>query len=310
MSLDEPGPRRAVPDDRGDPGGDAITRSRTLLEGLLKLCVAAACLVGAIAAYRLLLHPLIESAFSLGEHALSIVRRVDIFFAAVLSYWAFVRYYERRAAQELSLPWRWMVLAAVAGAGSIGATILALYATGHYQLMSLRGFGQAPGILGTIWIAAVIEEVAFRGILFRILEERIGTRVAAVASAAIFSVAHLANNGVQGVTLISVTLAGLMWAGVFILSRNIWVVAVHHCCWNATIFMIGLPLSGENWRAQAPLVTDSHGSVLWTGGDFGPEDSLVNIVVGSAICVALWRLARHAGNVSAARAFEGGSLAD
>src|SRR5579872_4662334 len=96
------------------------------------------------------------------------------------------------------------------------------------------------------------------------------------------------------VTWISITLAGLMWAGVFILGRNLWVAAAHHACWNATIFLIGLPLSCENWRAQAPFETLSHGSVLWTGGAFGPEDSLVNLFVSLAICAALWRLARRA----------------
>ena len=48
---------------------------------------------------------------------------------------------------------------------------------------------------------------------------------------------------------------GLMWAGIFIVSRNNWVVAAHHCCWNATIFALGLPLSGaEDWRAKAPSI--------------------------------------------------------
>jgi membrane protease YdiL (CAAX protease family) len=270
-------------------------KSRFLLRCLFKLCLAGACLVAAIAAYRFLLHPWIESAFSLGAHASSIVRRVNIFIAVVLSYWAFVRYYERRAVTELSLRWRWIALAAVAGSLSIGVTILALYATGNYQLISFRGFGQVAGILATIWIAAVVEEVAFRGILFRILEEGIGTRAALAGSAVIFSVAHLSNNGAHWVTVFSVTLAGLMWALVFIVSRNLWVAAAHHCCWNATIFLIGLPLSGEDWRAQAPFETVSHGSILWTGGAFGPEDSLINLLVSFAICAALWGLARRIG---------------
>lgn len=276
-----------------------MSKSRFLLKCLLKLCVAAACLVAAIAAYRSLLHPLIVSAFSLGEHASSLVRRTSIFVVAVLSYWAFVHFYERRPAQELSLlRWRWILLAAVAGSLSIGVTILILYATGNYQLISFRGFGQAPGILATIWVAAVLEELAFRGILFRILEEGIGTTAAWVGSSVIFCVLHLTNNGVHWVTVFSVTLAGLMWGAVFILWRNIWVVAAHHCCWNATIFMIGVPLSGEDWRAQAPFETISHGSVLWTGGAFGPEDSLVNIAVSLAICAALWWLVRGKSTVT------------
>jgi membrane protease YdiL (CAAX protease family) len=241
---------------------------------------------------------LIASAFSLGEHASSLVRRVNIFAIAVLSYWAFVHFYERRATQELAPRWRWILLAAVAGPLSIGVTILVLYATGNYQLISFRGFGQAPGILATIWVAAVLEELAFRGILFRILEEGIGTTAAWLGSSVIFCVAHLANNGVHWITWLSVTLAGLMWGGVFILSRNIWVAAAHHCCWNATIFLIGLPLSGENWRPQALFETVSHGSVLWTGGAFGPEDSLVNIVVSLAICAALWWLVRGKSTVT------------
>jgi membrane protease YdiL (CAAX protease family) len=260
--------------------------------GLLKLCVAAAFFIGSIAAYRQLLHPLLESLFSLSPQMSSVVRRVSLLVLMLLAYWAFVRIYERRPVDELSLrPWRWILLAPLAGSLAIGVTILILYATGHYQLVSVRGLGQAGGVLGTIWIAAVLEEVAYRAILFRILEEMFGSRAAMIASAVIFSLSHLGNNGVRWVTVLSVTLAGLMLAEVFVLTRNIWVVAIQHCCWNATIFLIGLPLSGENWRADAALVTTSQGSILWTGGAFGPEDSLVNLSVSLAISAGLWRLA-------------------
>lgn len=269
-----------------------MPKLHAILKSFLKILIAAACLVASVAAYRFLLHPLIESVFSLSEHASSIVRRVNLFLAVVLSYWAFVRFYERRPARELALRWQWTLVAAVAGSLSIGLTILVLYATGNYQLISFRGFGQATGIFATIWIAAVLEEVAFRGILFRILEEGIGTKGALAISAVIFSALHLSNQGARGITLVSVTLAGLMWGLWFILSRNLWVAAAHHCCWNATIFMSGVPLSGEDWRAQAPFQTVTHGSALWTGGAFGPEDSLVNLFISTAICILLWRFAR------------------
>lgn len=271
-----------------------MSRSRFYFEGLLKLVIAAACLVAAIAAYRLLVHPALESLLSLGSEASSVVRRVGMLAATVLSYWGFVHFYERRVPRELALRWKWMLLAAIAGAASIGVTILVLFATGHYQVVASRGFGLAGGVVGLLWVAAVLEEVAFRGILFRLMEERIGTTAALATSAIVFGVVHLSNHGTSGITAVSVTLAGLMWAGVFVLSRNIWVTAAHHCFWNATIFIAGLPLSGdEDVRAQAPFESVARGSPLWTGGGFGPEDSLLNVFVSGAICFALWKLTRR-----------------
>lgn len=272
-----------------------MSRTRFYLEGLLKLAVAAACLVGAMAAYRLLVHPALERVLSLGTDVSSIVRRIGMLAAIVLSYWGFVQLYERRVPLELAPRWKWMVLAACAGAASIGVTILVLFATGHYEVVSTRGIGPAGGVIGMLWVAAVLEEIAFRGILFRLLEERVGTYAALLGSAIVFGAVHLSNHGTSGITMLTVTLGGLMWAGVYLLSRNIWVTAANHCFWNATIFVVGVPLSGEDVQAQAPLESVSHGSALWTGGGFGPEDSLVNVLVSGAICFALWKFARRKG---------------
>jgi membrane protease YdiL (CAAX protease family) len=275
-----------------------VTRTRFLLQGLLKLIVASLCLVGAIAAYRLLVHPAIERALSLNPDTSSIVRRIGIFAVMILSYAGFVRFYERRAPRELAIRPLWTVLAAVAGVVSIGMTIAVLYLTGHYEVVATRGLGAAGSVLGTLSVAAVLEELAFRCILFRVLEERIGTNLALVVSALVFGVVHLSNNGAGAVTLITVTEAGLMWGLVFVLTRNLWASAAHHFCWNSTIFLIGLPLSGESdVRASAPLETVYRGATLWTGGAFGPEDSLINLVVSAAIVYLMWRLAARCGQI-------------
>lgn len=183
-------------------------------------------------------------------------------------------------------------MSGLAGALSIGLTLAFLFVSGHAVALSWRGFAASGDVLAQIGVAATLEELMFRALLFRILEERAGTRWALVVSALVFGVAHAANGGFSAISLVSVPLCGLLWTGVYVLSRNVWVASAHHACWNSAIFLSGLPLSGqEGWRAQAPLVSRYQGADLWSGGAFGPEDSLVNVVVCVLLGVLLWRLA-------------------
>ena len=88
----------------------------------------------------------------------------------------------------------------------------------------------------------------------------------------------------------------LLWAGVFVLARNLWVVAANHAAWNFTILLSGMPLSGiEDWRKLAPLESRFAGPDWLTGGMFGPESSLL-VIVSTTIAVALLlRAARRRG---------------
>jgi hypothetical protein len=87
--------------------------------------------------------------------------------------------------------------------------------------------------------------------------------------------------------LVSVTLLGLLWGGLFVLARNLWVVAANHAAWNFTILLSGVPLSGiEDWRALAPFESRYAGPDWLTGGMFGPEGSLL-VIVSTTVAVAL-----------------------
>lgn len=271
-----------------------MTRVRSLFAGLLQLVVGGLVVNGVMLAVRFGIEPALTAALSLDDAAASLVRRGGIFLAVLGGYAAFVRLYERRAPDELRLRPLWLLAGAASGASVTLATILVLLATGHYHVIAYRGWTQAGGVLGPILLAAFLEEVTFRALLFRIVEERAGTLWALAVSSLVFCVSHVANGGFGVISLVSVTLAGVMWACVFAATRNLWVASAHHAFWNAVIFLSGIPLSGsEEWRAAAPFVTEYRGNVLWTGGAFGPEDSIVNIVLCAAMCGGLWRLARR-----------------
>ena len=119
--------------------------------------------------------------------------------------------------------------------------------------------------------------------------------------AVLFAIWHLGNverGGIGDVVtmLVSVTLAGLLWGAVFILTRNLWATAANHAAWNFTILLSGVPLSGnEDWRAIAPLESHFAGPDWLTGGMFGPESSLLVIVSTSVAVVLLLRAARRRG---------------
>ena len=133
------------------------------------------------------------------------------------------------------------------------------------------------------------------------LERAWGTGVALAVQSVIFALVHLENveHGGAGdiaTMLVSVTLLGLLWAGVFILTRNLWAVAANHAAWNFTILLSGVPLSGiEDWRDLAPLETRYAGPDWLTGGMFGPESSLLVIMSLTVAIVLLLGVARRHG---------------
>jgi hypothetical protein len=94
-------------------------------------------------------------------------------------------------------------------------------------------------------------------------------------------------------TVFSVTLLGAMWTLLFVHVRSLWVCGLNHFAWNLTILCSGVPLSGiEDWRALAPLATEYRGPDWLTGGLFGPENSVVTLVLVGAVVGVLLQRAR------------------
>jgi uncharacterized protein len=261
---------------------------------LFRLFLAFGALIGAVQLFRLLLLPALQFVFHPGDSVTSLLRRTGIFMFAVLSYWAYVRLFEKREVSELHPRPLATVLGAVSGSLLIAIAMLLLFALMAYETTAYQGLQKGLfGVAGLILIAAVLEELAYRCILFRILENAWGTLPALWLQSLIFALMHIANIEDRAstqelvTTVLSGTLIGAFWTLVFVHSRNLWVVAANHAAWNFTIILAGLPLSGiEDWRSLAPMVSNYRGAAWLTGGVFGPEDSLVTIVM-VAICLAV-----------------------
>ncbi len=288
------------------PEGVFRQHARITLRLLGSLLLGGVAVLGSIALFRQGLLPLIDMALQPGPEWLSVIRRIGIVLAALGGYWAFVHWHEKREAIELKLRPVPLLLGAVSGVVLVGLPITMLFALGAYEMVQYRGFSSAlVGVAALIGIAAMLEELVYRVLLFRLLERAWGTGIALVVSSAIFAVAHMENvgNGGAGAVvamLVSVTVAGLLWGLIFILTRNLWVVTANHAAWNFTILLSGVPLSGiESWRKLAPLESRYAGPDWLTGGMFGPECSALLLASTTITVLLLWWWARRRGAMQA-----------
>ena len=145
-----------------------------------------------------------------------------------------------------------------------------------------RDFWEA--LIGTALGAGIIEEVVFRGILQRWLEEFGGTAFGLIASAVLFGLAHAGNPGVTPLAILVIVFAGLWLGTAYKLTGSLWYPIALHAAWNfAQGELYDVPVSGH--PVNGLLSARLHGPDLLTGGAFGLESSVFALVVMVAICI-------------------------
>jgi uncharacterized protein len=180
------------------------------------------------------------------------------------------------------------------GAALLSTMTLTLYGCGAYRVVGLAK-GASLAALGhaalLFFFVAVFEEVLFRGILFRLLEQGLGTFAALVLSALFFGFTHFANPGATTLSALALALeAGVLLATAYVATRTLWVPIGLHTAWN--LFegpVFGARVSG----VELPSVLDARftGPAWLTGGAFGPEGGLVATLLGAALGAAFLLLA-------------------
>jgi CAAX protease family protein len=208
--------------------------------------------------------------------------------AVVGIYVGLVRSLERRATRELAPAGMQAVAGIVLGLALFSSVFGLLHLIGVAQWQGISARFDVIPMLGASILAAVSEELAFRGGLFRILEESFGTATALALSAAIFGLLHGLNPGATVVSTVAIALeAGVLLGAAYALTRNLWFPIGLHLGWNFTeggIF--GVSVSGGP-AAQGIFSVSLTGRTLLTGGRFGPEASLIAIAVCLAAAIVL-----------------------
>lgn len=166
----------------------------------------------------------------------------------------------------------------------IVAILVAMREAGYSGLTN-DGTRALFGILitaGVMLLAAVFEEVAFRGYAFQRMVDAVGPIVAVPVFSALFSALHLSNPSATPLSTANTTLAGVLFSLAYLKTRALWLPIGLHWAWNFTMGpILSLPVSGIRFGPTL-LRSQLTGANWLTGGAYGPEGGAITTVV----CVA------------------------
>lgn len=218
---------------------------------------------------------------------------------ACVGYYAFVRIIEKRPVTELSSSGAAaeLTIGILVGGALFTVTIGILWALGYYQVDGINTWTVMIPVLASAVAAGVAEEILFRGALFRIIEESLGTWLALAITALFFGLSHLANPNATLIAAIAIALeAGILLCAAYIFTRRLWLAIGIHFAWNFTqggIF--GVAISGN--QTQGLFQSTLSGPTLLSGGEFGAEASVFAVLVCLVAGIYFIRRGLQKGNI-------------
>jgi uncharacterized protein len=186
----------------------------------------------------------------------------------------------------------------VIGLALCAATIGLITVFGDYQVLGFGSLGGAIGLFGLFVGVATTEELLFRGVLFRIVEELAGTWGALVVTGLLFGGLHLVNPDASVVGALAIAIeAGLMLGAGYAATRSLWLPIGIHLGWNFALSgVFAATVSGAD-TTPGLLTSALTGPDVLSGGAFGPEASLFAVLVCLVPTVLFLRKARREGRI-------------
>lgn len=210
------------------------------------------------------------------------------------SYRFYVQWIEKRQVTELRTKgmFRELITGLSIGSAIVSIVIGILWILGSYHLSGLNPWVVLIPAAAANVPSGFVQEILFRGILFRITEESLGTWIAMMISTLLFGSIHAFSSNATVLSTLSIMLeAGILLTGAYILTKRLWLAIGIHIAWDFAIdgiFGIGtsaLSTKTLHGLLQGKLV----GNDLLTGGIQGVEASLVAVLLSLAVgCFLTW----------------------
>ncbi|WP_158657103.1 CPBP family intramembrane glutamic endopeptidase [Maribacter cobaltidurans] len=132
---------------------------------------------------------------------------------------------------------------------------------------------------------AILEETFFRGYLFTNLYDGFKSKrlfkkkallISLMLSSLFFGLAHFSNNDASILSIVLLTINGMVWCIPFIMTENLGLSIGLHMAWNFTQTQLGFTMSG-NKAVNSFYEIENKGADLLTGGEYGPEAGILGL---------------------------------
>jgi membrane protease YdiL (CAAX protease family) len=207
--------------------------------------------------------------------------------AAVFANWLALRIYENRHVVEIGL---WLnrcsaenlVLGLAGGAGSAALVLVPALLVGAAHLTPIPS--DEPNVGSIIFVSVLLaagsigEELFFRGYGFQELLAAVGPWATVVPVGVIFALLHGSNPGATWFSTANTAGFGILFGYAYLRSRDLWLPMGLHFGWNFTLPLFGVNVSGLKMKVTGYEMSWTAGS-LWSGGEYGPEASILTSVV-------------------------------
>ncbi len=212
--------------------------------------------------------------------------------AALFANWLALRIYQHRglaaaglmanraAAHNLALG----IVGGLAAATVVLAPPL-LVGAAHFAPVAAPTAGTLPFVTLALAAGSAAEEILFRGYGFQILMAAAGPFAAIVPVGVLFALMHTGNPNVLWLGIVNTAGFGILFGYAYFRTRDLWLPIGLHFGWNFTLPLFGVNVSGLKMVVTGHRMVWTAG-VWWSGGDYGPEASVLTSVVLVLLFVA------------------------
>lgn len=233
---------------------------------------------------------------SFNKNIRNLIKGIIAATAVISTYIYFFRKFEKRKIKEFSSKGiaKYLLGGTLVGVVLQSLTMLVIALNGGFKIVSVNPISNVIIPFTIAFTVAVFEEILIRGIIFRIMEEKLGSYISLLISAIIFGALHLLNPNSTLISGLCVGIeAGLLFGAAYIYTRNLWFPITIHFAWNFMQSGIFGAITSGNEKTSSLLTTKLTGNTFITGGEFGPEGTIQALIFCVLTSIVLLQLSKH-----------------